>query len=818
MAVTHRCLALAGAVLVLAFLSTDAATAGRNPARPATAQKPAAALNAKDAKKKGMDHPAFAEAGTHKGIELWRIEDFEPVLVPRAELGKFYSGDSYIILNSKEDARGRLSWDLHYWLGSKTTQDESGAAAILTVALDDKLGGGPVQHREVQGHESPLFLGYFKPAIRYLDGGHASGFTHVQTNAGSDKRMFQVKGKKNIRVRQVEPSVSSMNKGDCFILDVEHDIFVYVGPSAKRVEKLKAISAANQIRDQDHSGRARIEIIDEFSSNGDFDKFFTALGSGSKDTVPEESAGGDDQEFERTEEQTVSLYRITDESGKLEAKPVAQKPFRQDHLNENDCFVLDTVTGGIYVWVGKSCNARERAEVMARAQDYLVKKNYPDWVHVTRVPQGTEPAAFKQYFASWRDHGASHSRLIRSTSDEEMYDSDAEVAAAKIKKVVKSGSARGFMPDKGDGHAVVYRVEDMELVEVGDSSEPDRSDENGAKYGQFYQGDSYVIKYEYDSAGGSSGYVLYFWLGRDSTIDEKAAAAMQVVALDNELGGAAVQIRVPQGEETKHFLKIFKGRLITHLGGHGSGFKSLNQKDSYDTDGVRLFKIEGSEKEDDMRAEQVLEESSSLTHDDAFLLETPDQIYAWIGKDSSEDEKDALGDFATNLFGDREVETLQEGEETEEFWNALGGPAEEVKESSTTRQKMRLRVGREPHLVQINVDFRNQVKLQEIGGYTQEDLDDDEAFLMDSGEEIYAWLGNQATKRERQSVQTAITEYLKTDPSDRTPENVVVVYVKQGHEPTIFKRMFDEWDADMWNKQISYDDMKSRILEQNEIL
>lgn len=36
-------------------------------------------------------------------------------------------------------------------------------------------------------------------------------------------------------------------------------------------------------------------IPDEFSSERDFDKFFTALGSGSKDTVPEESAGGDDQ-------------------------------------------------------------------------------------------------------------------------------------------------------------------------------------------------------------------------------------------------------------------------------------------------------------------------------------------------------------------------------------------------------------------------------------------------------------------------------------------------------------------------------------------
>lgn len=52
-----------------------------------------------------------------------------------------------------------------------------------------------------------------------------------------------------------------MNKGDCFILDAGNEIYVYVGAQAKRVEKLKAISAANQIRDQDHNGRARVQII-----------------------------------------------------------------------------------------------------------------------------------------------------------------------------------------------------------------------------------------------------------------------------------------------------------------------------------------------------------------------------------------------------------------------------------------------------------------------------------------------------------------------------------------------------------------------------
>jgi hypothetical protein len=40
------------------------------------------------------------------------------------------------------------------------------------------------------------------PGIRYLPGGVASGFHHVDPDA-VEKRLFQVKGKRNVRVRQV---------------------------------------------------------------------------------------------------------------------------------------------------------------------------------------------------------------------------------------------------------------------------------------------------------------------------------------------------------------------------------------------------------------------------------------------------------------------------------------------------------------------------------------------------------------------------------------------------------------------------------------
>ena len=41
----------------------------------------------------------FAGAGQKEGLQLWRIESFKPVEVPKVN-GKFYTGDSYILLAS----------------------------------------------------------------------------------------------------------------------------------------------------------------------------------------------------------------------------------------------------------------------------------------------------------------------------------------------------------------------------------------------------------------------------------------------------------------------------------------------------------------------------------------------------------------------------------------------------------------------------------------------------------------------------------------------------------------------------------------------
>ena len=116
------------------------------------------------------------------------------------------------LLVGRRDNTGKESKDTE----DSTTdnvEDESGSAVMLAVELDDALGGAPTQHREVQENESQLFLSYFKTGVKYLPGGVKSGFTHYDPE-DVEKRLFRVKGKKNVQVKQVSFSILEIHNFD----------------------------------------------------------------------------------------------------------------------------------------------------------------------------------------------------------------------------------------------------------------------------------------------------------------------------------------------------------------------------------------------------------------------------------------------------------------------------------------------------------------------------------------------------------------------------------------------------------------------------
>lgn len=62
------------------------------------------------------------------------------------------------------------------------------------------LGGS--SQNQVQDHETPLFLSYFKDGISYLEGGHESGFRSI-AELVEKPRLLHCKGKRVVRAKQV---------------------------------------------------------------------------------------------------------------------------------------------------------------------------------------------------------------------------------------------------------------------------------------------------------------------------------------------------------------------------------------------------------------------------------------------------------------------------------------------------------------------------------------------------------------------------------------------------------------------------------------
>jgi gelsolin len=72
------------------------------------------------------------------------------------------------------DAVQTDSHDIHFWVGEDSNVEDYGFSVYRTAELDTFLGGTAVQHREIQGYESPLFISYFK-TTHFHDGAASTG-------------------------------------------------------------------------------------------------------------------------------------------------------------------------------------------------------------------------------------------------------------------------------------------------------------------------------------------------------------------------------------------------------------------------------------------------------------------------------------------------------------------------------------------------------------------------------------------------------------------------------------------------------------------
>ncbi|KAF6034166.1 hypothetical protein EB796_007528 [Bugula neritina] len=187
--------------------------------------------------------PAWENSGAKPGTEIWRIEKFQVKHWPKEEYGNFYSGDSYIILHTYQPDPNSpaLAWMCTSGLANTAPRfvklcplDEYGTAAYKTVELDTYHNDGPVQHREVQAHESSLFKSYFDKLV-YMDGGVDSGFRHVEPTKYEPRLFLVKKSGRKIQIKQIPMRRKNINSGDVFIMDLGLKIYQFNGANCSKV-------------------------------------------------------------------------------------------------------------------------------------------------------------------------------------------------------------------------------------------------------------------------------------------------------------------------------------------------------------------------------------------------------------------------------------------------------------------------------------------------------------------------------------------------------------------------------------------------------
>lgn len=748
-----------------------------------------------------VQDPAFKNIPKNSTCFLiWRIEDLELVPLKRDDYGKFHRGDSYVVLSIAEygkpagmhdtphPPRGPLDIHIHFWLGSETSTDEAGVAAIKTVELDNLLGGGPVQHREVQANESKRFLSYFKNGIRLLSGGVASGLKKVTDDF--EPVLYHVKGKRTTVVTEL-PKISwkDMNDGDVYVLDTKIIIYVWTGRYSNNMEKLQGAKFATTLKAE--HGDATVVVVEDGQESVLQDQerksFEKHLPLNNKQVVPASHAPKDESVVRRISE--LKLFRCTDESGVLKVMEVKNGPLSQTDLDTQDSYIIDNGQDGIWVWVGKKATQKEREEALRNAQGFVTKKGYPSTTQVTRIVENGEPAEFKTLFKDWKDKdqskgfGRQASTNKIATTVQTKFDATTLHAQPEL-------AAKTQMVDDGSGQKEVWRIKNFDLIPVPEE-----------QYGEFFMGDCYIVLYAY-LHGSSEHYILYYWIGNDASQDEAGTAALKAVELDDRLQGRAVQVRVVQEKEPPHFMAIFGGKMVVFKGGYasafdGTGARDEGRKSSYMLQVRGISNLCTKAVEVDMRA-------GCLNSNDCFIVATPQLTYIWCGKGSTGDEREMAKSLASSRG---ETVTLSEGCEKSDFWKALGGK-EDYASSAKLREE---KPTHQPRLFQCS-NASGVFKAEEVINFSQADLVEDDVMLLDAWDTLFLWLGHNSNKDEQKASETLAIEYLRTDPAGRD-KGTPIMKLKQGFEPPNFTGFFGVWDNDLWNDNMTYADICERLEE-----
>uniref|UniRef100_A0A668AU50 Supervillin a n=1 Tax=Myripristis murdjan TaxID=586833 RepID=A0A668AU50_9TELE len=669
--------------------------------------------------------------------------------------------------------------------------------------------------------------------------------------------LLQVKGRRHVQTRLVEPRASSLNSGDCFLLITPHHCFIWTGEFSNVIEKNKAKELANFIQTKRDLGcRANyVHVIEEGINihSQAAKEFWTILGG--QTTYQSAGTPDEDELYEGAIVETNCIYRLMDDKLVPDDDFWAKVP-RCCLLNPKEVLVFD-FGSEMYIWHGKEVTLAQRKVAFQLAKhlwngtfDYtncdinpldpgecnalIPKKGQgrPDWAVFGRLTQHNETTLFKEKFLDWTDSRKSPSPT--KNDQPRAYNASLMLPlhqAPVHTKLDGLSVGRGYGLVEGEERRN-YEISTL-AVEVWHILEFDYSRLPRQSIGQFHEGDTYVVKWKYmvstavgkrqnpeqlrTAGAGKEKCCYFFWQGRNSTISEKGTSALMTVELDEERGA---QVQVQQGKEPPCFLQCFKGGMIIHSG------KREEEEENSQND-WRLYCVRGEVAVEGHLLEAACHCSSLRSRVSMVLLSVSQAlIYLWHGCKSQAHTREVARNAANKIKEHCPLEAglhssskvtireCDEGAEPTGFWEALGRRDRKAydcmlqdpgKFNFTPRLYQLSSSSGEFAAVEFLYPARDPEQVNSLP-FLQEDLysaSQPALFLVDNHHEVYLWQGWWP-----QDSESTGSARIRWDSDRKCAMETVLQYCREknekkppksylihaGLEPLTFTNMFPSWE------------------------